>query len=329
VFTEFGVCLLLAVHPIVVWTANQGSMFQPLRMKLRRNLVFPCASSVPSRLVVGGMALVALVLASACLSQRMVVRGGLQMDMDRVSAGSPGAPRPVHHPMPLESGKMPLLPIANKEKNHKAPLCDNPSRLGDEYGGWTICVPKTYPLNGTIVYSVGVGRNIKWDEAMIAAYGTQHHGFDPTPTAIDYFQKRSPPAGYVFHKYGLGVVDGKVDVQRPIGNNDSFTVLKDGAEAKPDAVTTIDVLKLESMLKMLGHKEIEILKADIEGAEFDVIADWAARNYRPPAQQILIEFHDRFFSNGRAKLRKAVQDMKSIGFVLVHKQKNWVRIFRE
>jgi FkbM family methyltransferase len=283
-----------------------------MRMKLRRQFVTPSGVPLSSRLILIGTALLALAVCRAYLGLKAVSNHA----QDVQAHGNELVQR---------RGPSSNLPPAAKRRDSLRALCANPQRLGDAYGGWTICVPAGYSLNGSLVYSVGIGRNIAWDEAMIAKYGTVHHGFDPTPTAIDFFRKRPPPSGFVFHKYGLGVVDGKVNVKLPVGNNDSYTSLKYGALAKPGTVTAIDVLKLDSMLAMLGHKEIEILKADIEGAEFDVISDWASRKYRPPVRQVLIEFHDRYFRDGPAKLRQAVREMEGIGFVLLHKQKNWVR----
>lgn len=82
------------------------------------------------------------------------------------------------------------------------------------------------------------------------------------------------------------------------------------------------VLSLPSMMKMGGHSWLSILKIDIEGAEFDVIDSWHRKNYNIPANQLLFEFHERFF---RAKskamgvnfLSLAISKLKDLGFVLV------------
>lgn len=93
--------------------------------------------------------------------------------------------------------------------------CVRKEFLGDlEYGGWTICYPKN-GLGGAVVFTIGVGRNILWDEEVIRKYRTVHHGWDPTPTAKDFFSKKAPPQGFIFHKLGLGVKDGTTSVKLP------------------------------------------------------------------------------------------------------------------
>lgn len=194
--------------------------------------------------------------------------------------------------------------------------------LGDQYGGWTIRVPDT-PLNGTIVYTIGVGRNIEWDKEMISTFSTVHHGWDPTPSSLDFFSKQPPPNGFYFHQYGLGVADGNVTVKLPEGNKDSFTIMEHGEPAQAGTVIDIPVLTLPSMMKMLGHQFLSILKIDIEGAEFAVIDKWAREKYRIPADQVLVEFHERYFTNAKANslVPEAVKKMASLGFKQFHRAK--------
>ena len=51
---------------------------------------------------------------------------------------------------------------------------------------------------------------------------------------------------------------------------------------------------LSTILEKLGHNRIDILKMDIEGAEYEVIEDIISSTV--PIQQVLIEFHHRFSS---------------------------------
>lgn len=157
---------------------------------------------------------------------------------------------------------------------------------------------------------------------MIAKYGTIHHGWDPTPTAEDFFNKKAPPAGFVFHKYGLGVKDGVTEVKLPVGHGDSWTISEYTKPAQKNKVVPIEIRRMETLLKLGGHEEIAILKIDIEGAEFEVIRDWKAKKYSPPTHQILIEFHERYFKDTNRRWKSlvadAVEEMKSIGFALVH-----------
>lgn len=64
----------------------------------------------------------------------------------------------------------------------------------------------------------------------------------------------------------------------------------------------------------LGHAKIDILKMDIEGTEYDVIED--ILDSKVTINQILIEFHDRFFDNGKKKTETAIETLSIKGFKL-------------
>jgi FkbM family methyltransferase len=184
------------------------------------------------------------------------------------------------------------------------------------------------------VYTIGVGRNIEWDKAMIAKFGTVHHGWDPTPSARGFFEAKPPPKGFVFHEYGLAVDDGNMTMKLPVGNKDSYTALGYAPEAQDGTEVSMPVLRLESMLKIGGHDELVVLKIDVEGAEFAVIADWAKRAWRPPARQVLFEFHERYFTKESAPggvapkelVPTAVRQMRGLGFELLFKD-HWEYTF--
>lgn len=203
--------------------------------------------------------------------------------------------------------------------------CKSKITFGDDYGGWTLCRPKDRrSFRDAIVYTVGIGRNIKWDEEMIHRFSTIHHGWDPTPTAQDFFKHRSIPERFNFHRYGLGSKDGPVTLKLPEGNFDSYTVMEYSANAKEGMVIKVDMLTVQSMMKMLNHRWVAVLKVDIEGAEFDVIQSWYDNKFVIPADQLLIEFHERYFSHdSRAPdmVPLAMKQLSYLGFKRIHHTK--------
>ena len=195
--------------------------------------------------------------------------------------------------------------------------------LGDSYGGWMICEPDTPgAFRGALVYTIGVGRNIEWDKAMIREYGTVHHGWDPTPRAVDFVRKTKLPENFHFHQFGLGSKDGTVTATLPVGNTDSYTISAyKHARAQEGKATEIPVLSLESMMTKENHDQLAILKIDIEGAEFDVIRTWVENNYNVRADQVLIEFHERYFKSNKELVPQAVAQMRQLGFEVFHRAK--------
>lgn len=209
-------------------------------------------------------------------------------------------------------------------RHRRVLTCARPARLGDANKGWQLCIPTRWSLQRAIVYSVGFGRDIAWDRRMIAKYATEHHGWDPSPTALEYIRKSPPPQGFVFHRIGMGPRDGNQTIKLPYGNHDSYTVMAHPNDALQGTVMEVPILTASSMMKRMGHTHLAILKMDIEGGEFDVIDEWARLGYRVPADQVLIEFHERYFwkrPGYRNLVPNAVQKMRGLGFKLVVRTK--------
>jgi hypothetical protein len=66
----------------------------------------------------------------------------------------------------------------------------------------------------------------------------------------------------------------------------------------------------------LGHDQIDLLKLDIEGAEYEVIDDLVASQI--PIGQLLVEFHYRFEGIGPDRTRRAVRALNEAGFRSFH-----------
>uniref|UniRef100_A0A7S0T5M1 Methyltransferase domain-containing protein n=1 Tax=Erythrolobus madagascarensis TaxID=708628 RepID=A0A7S0T5M1_9RHOD len=122
--------------------------------------------------------------------------------------------------------------------------------------------------------------------------------FDPT---VD-LRWRPPPEFIHFVPWGLGPKDG-------VNASDVF-----GKKATPGSM----MYRLRTAMKLLGHenREIDILKIDIEGSEYDAFNDFFEDDFLP-FRQIQIELHKPQRS-GRlhAQLRRH-------GYVITHKEPNY------
>lgn len=160
-------------------------------------------------------------------------------------------------------------------------------RLGSDYGGWWIVPLGLGP--SSIVYGVGVGQDITWDLAMIKRFACTIHAFDPTPRCRKWLETQQLPKEFVFHPFGLSNHDGIATfVMRSDDPTWSSYNPSDNATGANEVIK-LDVRRLETLMKELGHTHIDVLKMDIEGGEFDVLTDMLASPVRP--KQLLIEFH--------------------------------------
>lgn len=182
-------------------------------------------------------------------------------------------------------------------------------RHGSDSGGWWICPTGLNP--SAVVYSVGIGTDITFDLSLMTAYGLAIHAFDPTPGSLAYLASVPLPEGFTCHQVGLAATDGSAAFLPP-ANPDyiSHTLLPDG---QTDArAITVEVRRLSTIMRELGHTAIDVLKMDIEGAEYDVLDDLLRE--RLPVRQILVEFHHRFTNVGVERTRRAVANLNAAGY---------------
>lgn len=79
---------------------------------------------------------------------------------------------------------------------------------------------------------------------------------------------------------------------------------------------TVPCKRISILMSELGHDHIDLLKMDIEGTEYEVIAEILSNKI--PINQILVEFHHRFPGIGMEKTLCAVAALRSAGYQLFH-----------
>jgi FkbM family methyltransferase len=184
-------------------------------------------------------------------------------------------------------------------------------RFGSDYGGWDVVIEGIDPQS--VVYSFGVGEDASFDTALIERFDLTIHAFDPSPESIAWVKKQGFPDRFVMHEYGIAAFDGEVAFN-PAENPDwvSYTIL-----ARPSTKSraiSVPVKTLGTIMKELGHDRLDVLKLDVEGAEYDVINELSKSGIRP--RQILVEFHHRFPGVGIKESREATSRLRSAGYQL-------------
>lgn len=181
--------------------------------------------------------------------------------------------------------------------------------FGEENACWTV-----YDKNishESVIYSFGVGTDISFDLALIDQYHVIIHAFDPTPKSIQWVKEQNAPEEFIFHPYGLAARNGKLNLFLPEQENYvSGSILSDLLSSH--SKVAVDVYNLSSIMNMLGHQHIDILKMDIEGAEYEVIQNIVEDQIN--INQILIEFHHRFENIGINKTKSAIRDLNKAGY---------------
>jgi FkbM family methyltransferase len=210
-----------------------------------------------------------------------------------------------------------------------APAPGPPLQAGGNarYGGWTF--DTTGITAASVVYSVGVGEDASWDKHMISTFGCKVFAFDPTPKASRYVKQdailSSSPL-FVFVPEGLGVSQSKQPFTLPANpDHVSMRALNLGAPTRSEirgAVIHVQINTLRNWMAANQHERIDILKIDVEGGEFAVIQDWAEKGDTRFFDQLLVEFHHRFFRESEKLLAQAINVLEEAGFEVFHRAEN-------
>jgi len=183
-------------------------------------------------------------------------------------------------------------------------------RHGSESSAWRVD-PRDLCAE-SIVYSLGIGTEISFDLSLIATYGVTVHAFDPTPGAIEYIQQqRQLPSRYQWHAVGVGRYDGAARFFPPANPAHISHSLLHRAVAGGTAIQ-VELRRLSTIMRDLEHTRLDVLKMDIEGAEYDVLDDILEQ--RLAIRQILVEFHHRFPEVGLDSTRRAVTKLNAAGY---------------
>lgn len=185
--------------------------------------------------------------------------------------------------------------------------------FGNNYGGFKLV--KDYLKDNMIVYSFGIGEDLSFSQELLDSYIVDIYGFDPTPKAISYVEMNMSNSRFHFYPYGLAEYDGKTEFFLP--QNDSYvsgsSVLRKELKSKG---IEVEMRTLSTLMNMLQHQYIDILKLDIEGSEFAVIDDILEKDIF--IRQICIEVHQRFFNNPKEKMKGMMYNLHKKGYRCVY-----------
>jgi hypothetical protein len=81
------------------------------------------------------------------------------------------------------------------------------------------------------------------------------------------------------------------------------------------AVAECQVRRLPTIRELLGHDHIDLLKIDIEGAEYDALEDIVAES--ASIDQLVVEFHHRW-SGSPLRTEQAISRIEECGLRLFH-----------
>jgi len=141
------------------------------------------------------------------------------------------------------------------------------TKVGVGWGSWT--VPLSEIDRSSVCYLAGVGEDTTFDEELVGKTGCEAHSFDPTPRAVRHIESIDMPDGYFFHDYGVWSSDSTVKFFSPVDPaRVSHSILN---LQSTNEYFEAEVRSIKSIMDELGHTKLDVLKIDIEGAEYEVL----------------------------------------------------------
>lgn len=225
----------------------------------------------------------------------------------------------------------------------------NLSYFGSERHGYM--VPDNFLASNSICYCVGAGEDISFDTELKIAFDSRVYIFDPSPYGINHFNEvkdyvnHGTPltldktlAPYVYHISSKQFSEIKFV---PVGLWDEKKTLKFYDPEKENysshsAILFTDskkfieapVNRLSNLMKELDHQHIDLLKIEIEGAEYKVIDTIIEDKLNVKA--ILVEFDEVYNTTDKSfhfRIKKSCDSLRKAGYVLAHSTVALKRLF--
>lgn len=220
-------------------------------------------------------------------------------------------------------------------------------RYGTVYGGWF--VPEGVLTETSLCYCVGAGEDISFELELIRRFRCEVYTFDPTPRATQHITElyENTAKNLPSRINGSDALEYEVDSEGlahlhflPYGVWSENQTMKFYSPVDPAHVSH-SILNLQrtdhyfeaecrtvgTIMESLGHKDLTLLKLDIEGAEHKVIQSLLDEGIRPAV--LCVEFDEGVVSPDQdymGPILDTVSRLKQYGYVMT-KLESWNATF--
>ncbi len=185
--------------------------------------------------------------------------------------------------------------------------------FGTRYGGWA--TPRNAVTEDSVIYSFGIGEDASWDLGLISAKGCRIHGFDPTPKSLKWVEQNINDPRFVMHPQALADFNGTLDLWLPANPDHVSASLRQSSGTSHEKIT-VPCENLSSIMERMGHERVDVLKMDIEGAEYAVLRNLCSeKGLLDRIGVLMVEFHHWMPAFVNNDTREAIRMLRDGGFV--------------
>jgi FkbM family methyltransferase len=185
---------------------------------------------------------------------------------------------------------------------------------GSDTCGWPVLCNSL--SQDSIVYSFGIGEDASFDVSLIGRYGCRIYAFDPTPKSVEYVRCNISEERFMMHQLALADHNGTLDLFLPTNESHVSASLQATGRTQGGRFTA-ECRTLREIMQGNGHRQINVLKVDIEGAEYTAIGSSDGLLALARVHQLLIEFHHWMPPFSVADTRALSDTLFKMGFEVV------------
>lgn len=189
-------------------------------------------------------------------------------------------------------------------------------KLGTRYGGWWI--DTAIIGEDSLLIDCGLGEDISFPILFLGKFGGRVIGIEANPKSIRYCENRLPEKMLLLHRAFWINAGEIIDFFLPESPDFvSGSLLSNHKYAGSDRISVMTT-NLDQVLALGGREECDVLKMDIEGAEYEVLNELCSSGKIRKTKQLLVEYH--YFCTGYSDedTFKSIRAVEENGFKLIY-----------
>jgi FkbM family methyltransferase len=172
--------------------------------------------------------------------------------------------------------------------------------LGSDYGGWL--VPAGLLGRSWVCYCVGAGGDISFDLELIRKFDATVRAFDPVDAYVrSSLEQAGDEPRFSAHQAALATVDGPIRMQ--VTHDQQSRSVSAAHLYDTESFVELPGRTLQTLMAELGDDHVDLLKLDVEGAEYSLIPTLNLRSLGVKVFAVQLH-HTGSVSDARALIRQ-------------------------